>query len=286
MNKKKQGDDESTFINEDDPYTIKHRKRTSKKQLEVLEKTFEMSIRPDAKLRKKLGEQLGMTPRAVQIWFQNRRAKVKKITGKLPKKKSKDYEEDIEGNLVEGSLMEGNGVVEVFDTNGMYSKYQYNNSEYGFINNGENDQVYNEQVYNDQVYNDQVYNEYITCNKPICSDYPNQYTDKYNDQFNNYLIKNRPYPNEIYSNENRPPLYYEDVPPYPPTYPPTYPSSDFVYSPEYYHKHHDEYYHNVYLDENKEGSNVGYPPQYVDMKYYKDYFYKHNYPEPEDKEKK
>ncbi|KAK1349164.1 homeobox domain-containing protein [Hamiltosporidium tvaerminnensis] len=61
------------------PFVIKHRKRTSKVQLRVLEKTFETNIRPDAALRKTLGAQLGMTPRAVQVWFQNRRAKIKRL---------------------------------------------------------------------------------------------------------------------------------------------------------------------------------------------------------------
>ncbi|KAG0440426.1 Homeobox protein HD-10 [Dictyocoela muelleri] len=61
------------------PFVVKHRKRTSKLQLKVLEKTFETTVKPDANLRKALGEQLGMTPRAVQVWFQNRRAKVKKM---------------------------------------------------------------------------------------------------------------------------------------------------------------------------------------------------------------
>ncbi|KAF9763694.1 Homeobox protein HD-10 [Nosema granulosis] len=61
-----------------DPFYVKHRKRTTKAQLRVLEKTFETCPRPDSLMRKKLGEQLGMTPRSVQVWFQNRRAKIKK----------------------------------------------------------------------------------------------------------------------------------------------------------------------------------------------------------------
>lgn len=65
-----------------DPFFVKHRKRTTKTQLKVLEQTFETNIRPDANMRKKLGEQLGMTPRSVQVWFQNRRAKIKKLTQK------------------------------------------------------------------------------------------------------------------------------------------------------------------------------------------------------------
>jgi len=61
-----------------DPFYVKHRKRTTKAQLKVLEKTFENCPRPDSTMRKKLADQLSMTPRSVQVWFQNRRAKVKK----------------------------------------------------------------------------------------------------------------------------------------------------------------------------------------------------------------
>lgn len=65
-----------------DPFFVKHRRRTTKAQLKILEQTFEANVRPDANMRRKLGEQLGMTPRSVQVWFQNRRAKIKKLTQK------------------------------------------------------------------------------------------------------------------------------------------------------------------------------------------------------------
>ena len=37
-----------------DPFYVKHRKRTTKAQLKVLEKTFENCPRPDSTMRKKL----------------------------------------------------------------------------------------------------------------------------------------------------------------------------------------------------------------------------------------
>lgn len=64
-------------------YTIKPRKRTSKWQREVLEELFSKTTKPDTPHRKRLAENLSMTPREVQIWFQNRRAKEKKITKKM-----------------------------------------------------------------------------------------------------------------------------------------------------------------------------------------------------------
>lgn len=74
------GELKSTFF---DPFEVKHRKRTSKSQLKILEKTFETNKKPDSALRNQLSEQLGMTPRSVQVWFQNRRAKQKKAKNKL-----------------------------------------------------------------------------------------------------------------------------------------------------------------------------------------------------------
>ncbi|KAH9411741.1 homeodomain-containing transcription factor [Ordospora pajunii] len=82
-----------------DPYFVKHRKRTTKTQLKILEQTFETNIRPDAGMRKKLGEQLGMTPRSVQVWFQNRRAKIKKLMQKkMIHQENTDNTKDSESN--------------------------------------------------------------------------------------------------------------------------------------------------------------------------------------------
>merc|ERR1712071_181 len=60
-------------------FTVKQRKRTSKQQKEVLEHVFTQTPKPDTLTRKSLGVQLNMTVREVQVWFQNRRAKVKKL---------------------------------------------------------------------------------------------------------------------------------------------------------------------------------------------------------------
>ncbi|GAA5809363.1 hypothetical protein MFLAVUS_002771 [Mucor flavus] len=63
-----------TFYN---PFEIKHRRRTSRAQLKVLEKSFLENPKPNATVRRILAQKLDMTPRGVQIWFQNRRAKAK-----------------------------------------------------------------------------------------------------------------------------------------------------------------------------------------------------------------
>ncbi|BGP16989.1 hypothetical protein JCM10213_007435 [Rhodosporidiobolus nylandii] len=73
------GDFTQTFY---DPFRIKHRRRTSPQQLKVLEYHFDINPKPDVTTRKNLSEQLDMTPREVQVWFQNRRAKVKKLREK------------------------------------------------------------------------------------------------------------------------------------------------------------------------------------------------------------
>ncbi|KAF9012466.1 hypothetical protein BDQ17DRAFT_1419854 [Cyathus striatus] len=68
------------------PYTpneVKHRKRTTSAQLKILEDVFKRDTKPNAQLRNDLASQLEMTPRGVQVWFQNRRAKEKNKASKL-----------------------------------------------------------------------------------------------------------------------------------------------------------------------------------------------------------
>ncbi|MCO5549674.1 hypothetical protein L7F22_003147 [Adiantum nelumboides] len=59
------------------PFEVKHRRRTTRSQFKVLESTFLETPKPTASTRKALAEQLDMPLRAIQIWFQNRRAKAK-----------------------------------------------------------------------------------------------------------------------------------------------------------------------------------------------------------------
>jgi hypothetical protein len=68
------------------------RTRTTLNQLRVLEETFVDMPSPDSKLRKRLSEQLGMSERSIQIWFQNRRAKVK-LLKKRAKMKEHQHQE-------------------------------------------------------------------------------------------------------------------------------------------------------------------------------------------------
>ena len=49
------------------------RRRATQKQLDVLNSVFERTIFPSTQLRAELGRQLDMSPRTVQIWFQNKR---------------------------------------------------------------------------------------------------------------------------------------------------------------------------------------------------------------------
>ncbi|KAJ2492017.1 hypothetical protein IWW47_004996, partial [Coemansia sp. RSA 2052] len=49
------------------------RKRANAQQLDVLNKVFASTSFPSTELRNRLARDLGMTPRTVQIWFQNKR---------------------------------------------------------------------------------------------------------------------------------------------------------------------------------------------------------------------
>jgi hypothetical protein len=57
----------------------KKRQRTTPDQLEVLEKVYEKEKLPGSDLRRELAQKLKMTPRRVQVWFQNKRAKEKRM---------------------------------------------------------------------------------------------------------------------------------------------------------------------------------------------------------------
>jgi hypothetical protein len=59
-------------------YDVKaKRKRASPSQLAVLNRVFQQTYFPSTELRIDLGKQLGMSPRTVQIWFQNKRQSIR-----------------------------------------------------------------------------------------------------------------------------------------------------------------------------------------------------------------
>lgn len=59
--------------------TPRKRTRATPEQLAVLEKTFSTNPTPNSRVREQLAHELGMPDRSIQIWFQNRRAKVKNM---------------------------------------------------------------------------------------------------------------------------------------------------------------------------------------------------------------
>ncbi|GAA5916168.1 hypothetical protein JCM8208_002130 [Rhodotorula glutinis] len=62
----------------DNPLIPVRRRRTTPAELNVLEREFGTNPRPDPLERARIAERLGMTARAVQVWYQNRRQKQKK----------------------------------------------------------------------------------------------------------------------------------------------------------------------------------------------------------------
>ncbi|KAK9377791.1 uncharacterized protein V1513DRAFT_461532 [Lipomyces chichibuensis] len=58
------------------------RQRATAEQLAILENEFSINPAPNGKTRLRIAEQINMTERSVQIWFQNRRAKIKLLAKK------------------------------------------------------------------------------------------------------------------------------------------------------------------------------------------------------------
>jgi len=77
--------EEDNNLNDDDDKKPKKRQRTNPEQLEILESVYKVEKLPGSELRKELAVKLKMTPRRVQVWFQNKRAKEKRMgTGRSP----------------------------------------------------------------------------------------------------------------------------------------------------------------------------------------------------------
>jgi hypothetical protein len=77
----------------------KKRRRTSPDELDILENTFKVHPMPNQALRQQLAQKLGMTPRRVQIWFQNKRAKLKRCSQDLPGSPARSMKEAQDSSL-------------------------------------------------------------------------------------------------------------------------------------------------------------------------------------------
>jgi hypothetical protein len=111
-----------------DPFEVKHRRRTTRAQFKVLEKTFQENPKPSATIRRMLAQRLNMTPRGVQVWFQNRRAKAKLQS-------QQDKQRGVETNT--GSDMWGSHGTDSWH-NSEDSSAQGDNETYPLYNNNSN----------------------------------------------------------------------------------------------------------------------------------------------------
>lgn len=93
LQQQQQNDNDDDDEEEEEELPLKaKRRRASSKQLDVLNKVFERTFFPSTQLRAELGRQLGMSPRTVQIWFQNRRQAIrtKERTGSVTSQSSRE----------------------------------------------------------------------------------------------------------------------------------------------------------------------------------------------------
>ena len=78
----------------------RHRTRFSTEQLRLLEQEFEKNYYPDVFSREDIANRTGLSSSRIQVWFQNRRAKLKKkITGATPGNHYYENRENILSNL-------------------------------------------------------------------------------------------------------------------------------------------------------------------------------------------
>lgn len=72
----------SKTLKEDKPVTLK-RRRTTREQTRILENAFKQDPLPTKKFKESLAQQLSLSPMRVQVWFQNRRAKQKRMASEI-----------------------------------------------------------------------------------------------------------------------------------------------------------------------------------------------------------
>ncbi|KRY32038.1 LIM homeobox transcription factor 1-alpha [Trichinella spiralis] len=88
------------------PFRHGHHKKTLKRprtiltshQRKTFKASFEVSAKPCRKVREALAKETGLSVRVVQVWFQNQRAKMKKLHRKSEYKKSSGHEANADGS--------------------------------------------------------------------------------------------------------------------------------------------------------------------------------------------
>ncbi|CAG8541894.1 14592_t:CDS:2, partial [Acaulospora colombiana] len=88
------------------PNSVSHspakRKRANPNQLKVLNEVFQQTFFPSTEQRIQLGKQLGMSPRTVQIWFQNKRQSWRSKTRATSSAPNKDDDNQGDGEMANG----------------------------------------------------------------------------------------------------------------------------------------------------------------------------------------
>ncbi|CAG8498896.1 17646_t:CDS:2 [Dentiscutata erythropus] len=85
------------------PPSFAKRKRANANQLKVLNDVFARTFFPSTELRIQLGKELGMAPRTVQIWFQNKRQSWRSKTRGNSNSSIKDEDDRVESDMAKKS---------------------------------------------------------------------------------------------------------------------------------------------------------------------------------------